>query len=230
MAKKKKTAKLKRLEFNHDPFVNLKGFSVSGPGKKEKSEIAPEPIRSHQEPFGSFAEEMEMLGVKPLETEIDSDETFFAGPSALDDSATEVKALTDEELFFAAVDGFTVRFDDHLPEENLSESKAVPRRMKQLRQGNLTPEASLDLHGCLRAEGVAKLRHFLQDAQHQTWQTLLVITGRGLHSEDGTPILRDEVENFLSGEGKKLIAEWGRAPRVYGGDGALIVFLKKNSV
>lgn len=225
MAKKKKTAKANKQEFNHDPFINLKGFTVSS--QRENSKISPDPIRFHQEPFGSFTEEMAQLGVKPLNTEVDSEETFLASPSTLDDPVAEVKTPTDEELFFAAVSGFTVRFDDHLPEDTLPEPKAVPRRMKQLKQGNLTPEASLDLHGCLRAEVVEKLRQFFQHAQHQTWQTLLVITGRGLHSEDGTPVLRDEVEHFLSGEGKKLVAEWGRAPREYGGDGALVVFLKK---
>ncbi|MDX2480234.1 MAG: Smr/MutS family protein [Desulfuromusa sp.] len=225
MAKKKKTAQAKKLEFNNDPFLNLKGFPVSG--QEQKAEKSSEQILSRRETFGSFAEEMEMLGVKPLGTEVDSDEKSFADPSVIDCSDVKVKTQTDEELFFAAVNGFSVRFEDHLPEESRSEEKAMPRRMKQLKQGNLTPVASLDLHGCLRAEVVEKMRHFVQNAQHQAWQTVLVITGKGLHSEDGTPILRDEVERYLSGEGKKLVAEWGRAPKQYGGDGALVLFLRK---
>ena len=225
MAKKKNTAKSKKQEFNSDPFRNLKGFAVSEPEtNKQKS---PEPKQSHEKVFGSFAEEMEMLGVKHLSSEDGTEEELFDGYSTQDNSTVEIEEQTDEELFLAAVTSFSSHFEDDLPEESLPESKAVPRRMKQLKQGNLTPDASLDLHGCLRDEVVGKLRLFLQNAQHQNWQTLLVITGKGLHSEDGRSILRDEAELFISGEGKKLVAEWGRAPRQYGGDGALILFLRK---
>ena len=225
MAKKKKTAKSKNKEFNSDPFRNLKGFAVSDPEEIEKK--SPEPKQPYTKVFGSFAEEMEMLGVKHLNPEDETEEEFFDGHSVLDISTVEIEDQSDEELFFAAVNGFSVRFEDHLPEENLPAAKAVPRRMKQLKQGNLTPDASLDLHGCLRAEVVEKIRHFLQNAQHQSWQTLLIITGKGLHSEDGSSILRDEAEQFLSGEGKNLVAEWGRATKQYGGDGALVLFLRK---
>lgn len=225
MAKKKKTAKSKTQEFNSDPFRNLKGFAVSEPEKIEQK--SSEPKQSYTKVFGSFAEEMEMLGVKHLNPEDDTEEEYFDGHSVLNNSTVEIEEQTDEELFFAAVTGFSAHFEDHLPEESLPVAKAVPRRMKQLNQGNLTPDASLDLHGYLRDEVVGKLRHFLQNAQHQNWQTLSVITGKGLHSEDGRSILRDEAEQFISGEGKKLIAEWGRAPRQYGGDGALILFLRK---
>ena len=168
-----------------------------------------------------------MLGVKHLNSDDETEEGDFDSHSVLDNPTVEIEEQTDEELFLAAVTGFSSHFEDHLPEERLPEAKAVPRRMKQLKQGTLTPDASLDLHGCLRDEVVGKLRHFLENAQHQNWQTLSVITGKGLHSEDGRSILRDEAERFLSSEGKKLVAEWGRAPRQYGGDGALILFLRK---
>jgi len=225
MAKKKKLAKVKKQEFNHDPFNNLKGFTVSEPEKKEQQ--PPDQKRTYEKVFGTFAEEMEMLGVEQLEAESDIEESLFDVPVVIDSSADGMKDQTDEELFFAAVNGFSVRFKDHLLDESQPGMKAVPRRMKQLKQGNLTPDASLDLHGCLRIEVVAKLRHFLQDAQYRGWQTLLVITGKGLHSEDGKSILRDEAEQFLAGEGKEVVAEWSRAPKQYGGDGALILFLRK---
>ncbi len=225
MAENKKSANPKKQEFNSDPFRNLKGFAVSAPEIQEQK--PPEQKQPRKKIFGSFAEEMEMLGVKQLNPELDTKQKLSDGQSPLDQSMVEIEDQTDEELFYAAIDGFSVRFDDHLPENDLPVTKAVPRRMKQLKQGNLTPDASLDLHGCLRVDVIEKLRHFLQNAQHQDWQTLLVITGKGLHSENGISILRDEVEQFLTGEGKKFVAEWGRAPRQYGGDGALILFLRK---
>lgn len=57
-------------------------------------------------------------------------------------------------------------------------------------------------------------------------QTLLVITGRGLHSEDGEPVVRFETESYLS-RCSAMVAEWGRAPKDYGGEGAIFIFLKK---
>ena len=104
---------------------------------------------------------------------------------------------------------------------------ASSRKIKQIKQGKLIPDASLDLHGFQCVEALRKLNHFLQNGQHHGWQTLLVITGKGLHSEAGEPALRNEIERFLSAEGKKQVTEWSRAPRQYGGDGALILFLVK---
>ena len=226
MAKKKKVSKSKKHDFNNDPFSNLKGFVASGVEQEEQLSFSPE--QSKGEVIGSFADEMEMLGVRQLDKDKDIDLEEETPDSFLpvDNIVEKSKGLTDEELFLSAMGDLPIRFKDHLP-ENDSRPLAVPRRMKQLQQGKLRPDASLDLHGCQRNEVEEKLRHFLENAQHQGWQTLLVITGKGLHSDAGKPILRDTAEQFFSGEGKKLIAEWGRATKQYGGDGALILFLRK---
>jgi DNA-nicking Smr family endonuclease len=42
-------------------------------------------------------------------------------------------------------------------------------------------------------------------------------------------VLRDEAEKILEEHRKTLIAEWGRAPRQYGGEGALVIFMKNNT-
>jgi len=224
MAKKKNNSKSKKNDFNNDPFSNLKGFAVSDLEKKAPKTISSEPPR--QQMTGSFADEMAMLGVRKMnrENDMETDEVECLLP--VDDVVTVIKDQTDDELFLEAMGALTVNFSDDLPDENPSPT-AMPKRMKQLRQGRLTPEASLDLHGFQCAEAIEKLRHFLQNGQHYGWLTVLVITGKGLHSETGEPVLRNEVEQFLSGEGQKLIAEWGRAPKQYGGDGALILFLRK---
>ena len=224
MAKKKKISKPKKHDFNSDPFNNLKGFVVSGLEQKVQQSSIPE--QSRRKVIGSFADEMEMLGVKQLDKGIDLEEESPDSFLPTDNIVEKSKSQTDEELFLTAMGDFPVQFKDHLPESD-PQPLAVPRRMKQLKQGKLTPDASLDLHGCQRTEVEEKLRYFLKNAQHQGWLTLLVITGKGLHSDAGKPVLRDAAEQFFSGEGKKLIAEWGRATKQYGGDGALILFLRK---
>jgi DNA-nicking Smr family endonuclease len=72
-----------------------------------------------------------------------------------------------------------------------------------------------------------KVPFFLQDSVYQGFQTVLIITGKGLHSKEG-PVLRTAVEKLLSQQ-KEQVLEWGLAPQRYGGSGALVVFLRRNS-
>ena len=97
--------------------------------------------------------------------------------------------------------------------------------MRQVERGHLRPEAELDLHGLTVDEASEKVRFFLGDACFQRFQTVLIITGKGLHSSDG-PVLRQAMETLLNHLREQVI-EWGIAPRRFGGDGALIVFLRQ---
>lgn len=227
MAKKKKAAQKSSKIFQANPFSELKGFAASKADKKPGS--LPEISSITQDVYGSFAEEMEMLGVQPLQPgkEIDQQETG-AQPGA-EGVAGASQQLTEEQLFLAAMNNLDVRFEDVIPNENSPVLKATPRRMKQLRQGRIKIEAKVDLHGCHRHEAVPRLRYFFQNAAHQGWETLLIVTGKGLHSADGEAVLRDAAEDFLIHEAAAVIAEWGRAPKEFGGDGALVVFLKKKT-
>lgn len=225
MAKKKKKSKAKKSDFNNDPFNNLKGFVVSDRKPEPQQPLPAGQFR--QEVIGSFADEMEMLGVSRLNTGADIETENSDCLLSVNSAETAAQDQTDEEIFLTAMGGLTVKFNDHLPDVDFPPT-AMPKRMKQLKQGKLIPEASLDLHGFQRAEVAGKLRHFLQNAQYQDWKTLLVITGKGLHSQEGVSILRDEAEQFLLGEGKTHVAEWGLAPKQYGGTGALVLFLRKN--
>jgi DNA-nicking Smr family endonuclease len=132
-------------------------------------------------------------------------------------------AVEDRELFLSALGEMTTTFRDELPTP--SAPLSAPRRMKQMRQGRLVPEAEVDLHGLTRAEALDKVGHFLARSAVQGLKTILLITGRGRGS-GGEAILRDAVERLLTEETGKLISEWGRAPKQFGGEGALVVFLK----
>ncbi|SHI56225.1 DNA-nicking endonuclease, Smr domain [Malonomonas rubra DSM 5091] len=229
MAKKKKSSagSKQNKEFSSNPFSNLKGFAVSAEKEKPVSEKKVRP-ENKQPTYGSFADEMEMLGVKRL----DHDEEFEYSPDPDDlltapENADEAE-LTEDEQFLQAMGTLQVDFRDSLPESaSASPANASASRIRQLKQGKLKPEASLDLHGCKRGEVAERIIFFLQRAEHQGWETLLLITGRGLHSADGEPILRNEAEKFLQSEAKRWVAEWCRAPKHYGGNGALVLFLKK---
>jgi len=223
MAKKKKNATQKQKQFSSSPFSNLKGFAVSGEGQAKEMPSEQSPPSTDEGSGASFAEQMALLGVERLDA-AESDVAEVCSPEDVRQTAVE----SEGQEFMRAMEELQVDFRDQFPEEDRS-PVASAGRMKQLRRGKLVPDASLDLHGLQRSEVAAKVRFFLQDAVHQGWRTLLLITGRGLHSSDGEPVLRNEAERFLADEGRKWLVEWGRAPKQYGGEGALVLFLRNKS-
>lgn len=227
MAKKKKPQAIQPKVFDRNPFDSLTGFAVSTNPAQPPLNVPPLCEKKLVEKSDDFAAEMALLEVQRLPNgAADEDESPDSLPPQQPRAAV---APDDAELFLQALGGMEVRFSDQFPEEDESPA-ASARRMKQLRQGKLSPQATLDLHGLTRDVVVEKIRFFLQDAQYQNWSTLLVITGRGLNSASGEPVLRQTAESFLaSAEGTRLVAEWGRAPRKYGGDGALVLFLRKQA-
>lgn len=225
MAKKKKQrSAAKQKAFSANPFSDLKGFAASG---EEENRSAPAKEDKPVEVFGSFAEEMDLLGVTPLDQEgaLGSDDDDIIELELAD--VVDEDGLTEDEQFLAAMTGLNVNFEDHFAQSDGARPQAVPRRMKQVKRGRLKPQAKLDLHGCVRSEVVPKVGAFLKNGSALGFETLLIVTGRGLHSEGGEPVLRNETERYLSVNPHGLIAEWGRATKEFGGEGALFVFLKK---
>lgn len=228
MAKKKKTGK-KSGDFNNSPFKSLKGFAVSEQeqsSSKEPPKAAMPPAGEEVDETALFAREMRMLKVKktpaggtprPLPPE--------PPPLETSDPGQEEGPVTDQELFLEAIGNMDSVFRDELPSDE--EPHAVPRRMRQLRQGKLAPEAQLDLHGASRERARQKVRFFLEDSVYQGIKTVLIITGRGKGSEEG-PVLRDDIEKYLAHEAHTWVIEWGRAPARYGGEGALVAFLRSS--
>lgn len=228
MARKKQPSAPQKQEFNRSPFSSLKGFAVSGEEPMEHPPPTTPAKEVREEKPSSFAEEMAQLGVKRINTDQEGGDRELSVEMPPAAETQQPLELSEEEQFLCAMGELQVNFSDQLPEDKAPPT-ASPRRMKQLKQGKLTPEATLDLHGLKRTDVAEKLQFFLQKAARRNWQTLLVVTGRGLHSVDGEPVLRSEAELYLATEGGALVAEWGRAPKQYGGDGALVLFLRSQA-
>ncbi len=225
MAKKKRNKTSVPKPFSSDPFSALKGFSVSEEQQQQQPQDAPAQVPVAPI-YGLFEDEMKLLGVERLDNE-SADDGEDRGPAGSFAPAEEAAVVeTDNDLFLKSVGEMNIRFEDSYPEEE-EPASAEPRRMRQLRKGRIVPDLSLDLHGLQGHEVTARLKSFIANARYQQARVLLVITGKGLHSEAGKTVLRDEVERFLTHEGKKLVTEWGRAPRQYGGEGAIVLFLRQ---
>lgn len=215
-------------QFTHSPFKSLKDLSVSkAEPAKDKAErdtrvTARGPGGANGD-LQSFAEEMHSLGVQPL----GRGDTTQTSPSAQAPPTREAAVSDGEEkdrrLFLDALDKISTPSADDWPAEEPG-GQASPRRLRQVARGQLSPEAELDLHGLTTDAAVTKARFFVEDARYRGLRTLLIITGRGLHSQEG-PVLRQAVVKLLS-QMHEQVLEWGSAPRRYGGDGAVVIFLR----
>ena len=98
-------------------------------------------------------------------------------------------------------------------------------QIAELRRGRVRPEATLDLHGKTVDEGDAALRRFLADSVRARRRCVLVIHGRGLHS-DGLAVLRDSVVGALTGSLSGYVHCLSAAAPADGGPGATYVMVK----
>jgi DNA-nicking Smr family endonuclease len=90
----------------------------------------------------------------------------------------------------------------------------------------VVPEGELDLHG-LRSEEVERaVVRFLRDAHRRGLRRVLLVHGRGAHSDGGVAVLGDRVVEVLHrGGAAPLVLAFVTAPRRLGGEGALLVQL-----
>lgn len=217
-------SKKKSNDFNNSPFKNLKGLSLP---VKEEVKAAPPPLRSELAKEYDFSVEMQNLGVKilPGDERLAEDERPLLEPPVTAVKPIANEPRNDEELFLSAIQGMEVVFNDEIPDLDLPH--ATPRRRKLVEQGRLRPSDRLDLHGFTRSEARRRTAHFLENAVHHGSPLVLIITGWGKNGS-GEAILRDEITRFLRTDAAPLISEWALAPNNLGGDGALLVFLRRH--
>ena len=94
-------------------------------------------------------------------------------------------------------------------------------QIAELRAGKVHPTATLDLHGTFVAPATQQLRQFMIESQRTGHRCVLIVHGRGLHSEQGAP-LREAVLAELLGPISGLI----HAFAVDANAGATYVMLK----
>ena len=118
---------------------------------------------------------------------------------------------------------------DVAPEENLffARSGLQHRLLRQLKRGDLRPEARLDLHGQTVAEAGAQLSHFLEDALAGGLRCVCVVHGKGHRSAEGRPVLKAQVNQWL--RDTPAVLAFSSAQPKDGGMGALYVLLRRES-
>ena len=123
---------------------------------------------------------------------------------------------------------------DILSEKKVNNSEIDKNLLKNIKKGRMKINAVLDLHGKKVKESKSKVFYFIKNNFEANNRLVLIITGKGK---------RRGVEEGWKGDGvlKKLLPDWLNsislskyivwfdiAPKDQGGEGALIIYIKKS--
>ena len=116
-----------------------------------------------------------------------------------------------------------------MPPLSHGESTGLDRKtLTRMRQGKLSVEGRLDLHGMTQEEAHSALLSFILSASSRGKRCVLVITGKGLRQDGEVGILRRNVPHWLNRAPlRSQILAFSYAHRKDGGEGALYVLLKR---
>jgi DNA-nicking Smr family endonuclease len=104
-----------------------------------------------------------------------------------------------------------------------------PRVVKRLRRGEFAIQGHVDLHGMLKEEAKSQLEAFLGKARQQGKRCVLVVHGRGLHSKDQVPVLKEALKRWMhTARFARHVLGFSTARPHDGGAGAIYVLLKRN--
>ncbi len=100
--------------------------------------------------------------------------------------------------------------------------------LRSLRRGDFSLQGRLDLHGMTQAEAKEAVDRFLTDSRRTGKRCVLIVHGRGLHSQDQIPVLKEWLKGWLSQKriGNMVLAFATARPHD-GGAGAVYVLLRR---
>ncbi len=122
------------------------------------------------------------------------------------------------------------RFDLYFHEEYVEGylKDIDPLLFRKLKAGDISWQAYIDLHGMRVDEAKEALRDFFHRNFLQNNRCLLIVHGRGLHSEEKIPVLKRQVINWLTrGFLQKYTLAFVSAKPYDGGSGALYVLIRR---
>lgn len=104
------------------------------------------------------------------------------------------------------------------------------RLAQRLHRGDFAVQAQCDLHGHTVEEAKVVLQRFVTQSHTAGQRCIRVIHGRGRNSRDNRPILKEQVQLWLShGRLSRLVLVFATAPVTDGGAGAVYVLLRRAS-
>jgi DNA-nicking Smr family endonuclease len=103
-----------------------------------------------------------------------------------------------------------------------------PRLLSQLRRGEFSVQAHLDLHGMIQPDAKEAVTNFIVDSVRKGRRTVLIVHGRGLRSPGGQPVLKHAAAQWLShGIAGGYVLAFATARPNDGGAGAVYALLRR---
>jgi len=210
----------------NQPFKKLKGLKVKK--KQGVPQPKPQPVKEAAPPEDEedvFARAM--AGVRPMDGEAKGRDVVPGAkkpaPAPADPDAEARAKLFD--LVAGNVE-FELEFTDEYAQGFVR--GIDPKIFRQLKAGKFSPEAHIDLHGLNSDQARAAVLHFVHERYLQGKRCLLIIPGRGLNSPGGYPILKKEIESWLTRDPlRRVVLAFCTALPRHGGAGALYALLRK---
>ena len=122
-------------------------------------------------------------------------------------------------------------------ENFLSKNESLPDKDIKFIKEKIKKTVSFDLHGYSLDEANKKIKDLIYDSYSKEVNKLIVVTGKGLHSENQKDpyvskdlgILKNSVPEYITNNSElmKMINEIKEASIEDGGSGAFYIFLKK---
>ena len=120
----------------------------------------------------------------------------------------------------------------------ISSNEKLPNKDLNSKQHSLIKNKSIDLHGYTLDEANKIINDFIKNCYEEKVNKIIVVTGKGLHSENGKnpyvskdlSILKYSIPEYISNNKSlmNVINEITDAKIEDGGSGAFYIFLKKN--
>ncbi len=103
-----------------------------------------------------------------------------------------------------------------------------PRVVRKLKRGEFAVQGHVDLHGLTREEAKAEVDAFLRRSRQAGKRCVLLVHGRGIHSKDQVPVLKEALRSWLATArfGRHVLAFATARPQD-GGAGAVYVLLRR---
>lgn len=169
----------------------------------------------------------EMTGVRPLRQDAHGRVEKHRPPvQHVRHVLDELQALADLQELVDGRGTFTIQYTDEYME---GVAPGVDRRLAQrLHNGDFAIQGHLDLHGYTVEEARPLVERFIMTAYTGGQRCLRLVHGRGRNSPDNRPVLKEQVQLWLShGRLSRLVLAFATAPIADGGAGAVYVLLRR---
>ena len=213
----------KKKDVFNNPFKGLK-LPEAPPAPKAPSRPAPPPpSRRPTSEDDAFLVMQAMDGVQVLEDRVEPPAPTARLPPRVNEDAEALAELAELVSGHGALD---ISDSDEFIEGCIP--GLDPNVRRALRRGEFAIQGHSDLHGMTQVEAQAEVERFLLESRRIGRRCVVIVHGRGLHSKDQQPVLKERVTVWLTqARLGRMVLAFCTARSHDGGAGALYVLLRR---